>query len=950
LRKQSVLKPLFYIYLLLSFFLPKVNGQVTSYWQQQVNYKIDVTLDDVTHTLDGFIKMDYFNNSPDTLHYIWIHLWPNAYKNDRTAFSDQLLENGRTDFYFSTNEKRGYINQMDFKVNGNVVKTEDHPQHQDIIKIILSHPLLPGSACKIETPFHVKLPQNFSRGGHVGQAYQITQWYPKPAVYDHKGWHAMPYLDQGEFYGEFGNYEVQITLPENYVVAATGNLQEIDEQNWLKKRKAFARDRFKKDKPNTAIEETVPSAHETKTLHFNQKNVHDFAWFTDKTFSVKADTLQLPSGRIIDVYVFFYFENEDIWSNSIQMIKQSVLTKSNWIGEYPYSVVSVVEDEKGNGGMEYPTITFLSSGETKKILDFVINHEVGHNWFYGILASNERVHPWMDEGMNTHYDNRYLLQQYGNTHLDFSRFKSAFLKKRMPDDIEQIRLQSLSAAKKDQPIETTSENFSSENYNAVAYTKTGNWMQHLEKALGKELFDSCMRTYYRNWGFKHPYPEDFKQLMEQTSGKNLDSIFSLLNKKGALPEPVVKKDLRFTSFFSLKETDKHNYIFAAPALGYNFYDKFMLGAIVHNYTLPPSKLQFIIAPLFAPQSKSFNGTGRISYDTYIGNNGAKLQFSVSGGKFNRDTYTDSTGTVNYLHFSKIVPSLKYLFAKKNARSTVTKFFQWKFFQINEQQLLFTRDVIRQVEVITYPIKSRYINQLQYAIENDRVLYPYKGAFMAEQGDGFIRINFNGNYYFNYAKGGGLDLRLFAGKFFYTADKTFLKQFETDIYHLNMTGPKGYEDYTYSNYFFGRNEFDQFSSQQIMIRDGGFKVRTDLLSNKVGKSDDWLGAVNFTSTIPEAINPLKILPVKIPLKLFFDIGTHAEAWKKDAATARFLYDGGLQLSLLKNMVNIYLPLVYSKVYKNYFLSTIPEKRFVKNIALSINLQEIYLKKLLPIAGF
>ena len=235
-------------------------------------------------------------------------------------------------------------------------------------------------------------------------------------------------------------------------------------------------------------------------------------------------------------------------------------------------------------------------------------------------------------------------------------------------------------------------------------------------------------------------------------------------------------------------------------------------------------------------------------------------------------------------------------------------------------------------------------------ENKRKLYPYKGALQVEQGEGFVRTNFTGNYYFNYAKGGGINVRLFAGKFFYTAEKTFLKQFETDPYHLNMTGPNGYEDYTYSNYFVGRNEFENFSTQQIMIRDGGFKVRTDLLSSKAGKTDNWLTAINLTTDIPKIINPLQMLPVKIPLKAFLDIGTYAEAWKKNAATGRFVYDAGLQLSLFKDVVNIYVPLLYSKVYSNYFKSTIPEKRFLKNIVFSIDLQNFQLQKIMPQIAF
>lgn len=946
MKRFLLLIILFYCQLPIAYCQPFYKAQ--GYWQQQVNYKIDVTLNDADNTLDGFVKIDYHNNSPDTLFFIWIHLWPNAFKNDKTAFTDQDLENGSTDFYFSNADKRGYINRLDFKVNGEVAKTTDHPQHQDIIKLLLPKPIAPNSIAKIETPFHVKLPYNFSRGGHVGQAFQITQWYPKPAVYDRKGWHPMPYVDQGEFYAEFGNYEVQITLPDNYVVAATGDLQNVSEADWLKNKKPFIRNlsvaKKIEQKKGAAMSE-IPSSVKTKTLQYKQNNVHDFAWFADKTFTVKTDTLQLPSGKIITANAFYYSENKAAWQNSIAMIKRAILTKSQWLGEYPYQVVSVVDGGNG-GGMEYPTITLLDDGGSEKMLDFVINHEVGHNWFEAILATNERTHPWMDEGMNTYYDNRYALQQYGTANLDIIQTKSKFINNRVPADIQHTLLQTVIGVKKDQPIETVSEKFSAFNYNMVAYIKTGDWMKLLEDELGKTVFDKAMQEYYKRWQFKHPYPEDFKKVVEEVSGKNVDATFSLLNKKGALKKQDSKKDIRFASFFSFKETDKHNYIFASPAIGYNFYDKLMLGALVHNYTLPLTKFQFVVAPLYGTKSKQLNGLGRLSYTFYPGDNGQKFELAVAGATFSGDNYTDSTNTTHAQRFSKIVPSLKYVFANKNPRSSITRFIQWKTFLINEQGLLFTRDTVNQVDVITYPTESRYINQLQFVIENNRALYPYKGALQVEQGEGFARLAFTGNYFFNYAKGGGMDVRLFAGKFFYLGDKTFIKQFETDRYHLNMTGPKGNEDYTYSNYFAGRNEFEKFSSQQIMIRDGGFKVRTDYLSNKIGKTDDWLVALNFTSTIPKIITPFAVLPFKLPIKVFVDIGTYAEAWKTNAATGRFVYDAGLQLSLFKNTVNIYVPLLYSKEYKDYFKSTITEKRFLRNIAFSIDLQNISLKKLVP----
>ncbi|MFZ1533157.1 MAG: hypothetical protein WAT14_03260, partial [Chitinophagaceae bacterium] len=167
----------------------------------------------------------------------------------------------------------------------------------------------------------------------------------------------------------------------------------------------------------------------------------------------------------------------------------------------------------------------------------------------------------------------------------------------------------------------------------------------------------------------------------------------------------------------------------------------------------------------------------------------------------------------------------------------------------------------------------------------------------------------------------------------------------DRYHLNMTGANGYEDYTYSDYFAGRNEFEGFLSQQIMVRDGGFKVRTDLLADKVAKTDDWLIAANFSTTIPDGINPLSLLPVKIPLKFFFDIGTYAESWKQKSTTDRFLFDMGLHIPIMKETVNIYIPLLYSSVYRDYIQSTLAKKeRFWKKISFSIDISNFSFRKI------
>ncbi len=202
-------------------------------WQQHVDTKIYVTLDDKHHVLNAYEEMVYVNNSPDTLHYLYMHLWPNAYKSDRTAYERQNAINRSTAFYYSKPSEKGYIDSLQFTIDGRAVDYYSTENTPDIARIDLLTPLLPGEKMKITTPFRLKIPYIFSRLGHNGQAYYISQWFPKPAVYDRKGWHPIPYLDQGEFYSEYGSYDVTITLPANYVVMATGNCTDDKENQWL---------------------------------------------------------------------------------------------------------------------------------------------------------------------------------------------------------------------------------------------------------------------------------------------------------------------------------------------------------------------------------------------------------------------------------------------------------------------------------------------------------------------------------------------------------------------------------------------------------------------------------------------------------------------------------------------------------------------------------------------
>lgn len=499
------------------------------YFQQQVDVKIEVTLDDEEHMLQGDISMDYYNNSSDDLPIIYMHLWANAYKNRSTAFAKQKRRQGSTKFYFAEEEKLGNFENLDFKVNGETVNWAFDEEHADIAILTLKEPLKSGQKITISTPLNLDIPASFSRLGHVGQSYQMTQWYPKPAVYDNDGWHPMPYLDMGEFYSEFGNYEVKLTLPENYVVGATGEVQEESElaflQEKVKETDSYLKNVTSQEEAGTRnLESFPPSSKTMKTITFLAENVHDFAWFADKRFKVQKSSVTLDSGRKIDTWTMFTKAEEELWKKSIEYVDRSVKFYSELVGEYPYPQASAVQSAlSAGGGMEYPMITVIGLSGDAQSLDAVITHEVGHNWFYGILAFNERDHVWMDEGLNSYYDHRYTKQYYQGSSIDI-----------IPDIMKGAsEMSTLEAGYvfqarryQHQAPATHSNEYMPINYWLGGYEMPAVIFGHLEAYWGAEKFDPIMQAFYEKWKFKHPQPADLRSFLEEKSEEDLSWLFS----------------------------------------------------------------------------------------------------------------------------------------------------------------------------------------------------------------------------------------------------------------------------------------------------------------------------------------------------------------------------------------------------------------------------------------
>ncbi|MEI6574927.1 MAG: M1 family metallopeptidase [Bacteroidota bacterium] len=513
-----------------------------NYFQQEVNYTLWVRLDDQRHMLRATEDLFYTNNSPDTLKEIWFHLWPNGYRDTHTDFARQAREQGSLEFQFSSSEDKGSIDSLDFSVDGKRVMWESYKNSPDMCRLILDHSILPGGKVRISTPFRVKIPSaNFSRLGHTEQSYFISQWYPKPAVYDREGWHPIPYLNQGEFYSEFGSFDVFITVPANYIVASTGNLTDCPAEERCLDSLAAVTAAIKDFKDLDTVK--IPSAPTTKTVHYFQDKTHDFAWFADKHYHYLKGEVTLPnSQRKVKTAVFFTEVEAKLWKDAISYVNNAIYYYSLWVGEYPYDHATALQGVLSAGaGMEYPTITIIGRSGYAEGLEDVIVHEVGHNWFYGILGSDERDHPWLDEGINSYYEDRYMEMKYPrkiqkNSLANFFRGLSG-----MSPQTKYFAWSYQAKLGLDMPITMRAQDYPTYQYGLDVYMQSSMNLNYLEHALGQSRFDTAMQAYYSAWKFKHPQPADFKQVIQKSSHDSLNWFFDdLLNHPGELDYKLSK--------------------------------------------------------------------------------------------------------------------------------------------------------------------------------------------------------------------------------------------------------------------------------------------------------------------------------------------------------------------------------------------------------------------------
>jgi hypothetical protein len=870
-------------------------------WKQSLRYDLHVKFNPVEKSLDALMKLQYTNHSPDTLAFIWFHVWPNAYRNDRTLYSEQLLENGDTRFYFSSREQKGYLNRLDFRVNGNLARMEDHPEYIDVVKLILPKPLLPGDSISISSSFHLRLPFNFNGNGYSAHHFELRNWYPEPAVYDAHGWHPMPFLLQGGAYHEAADYNVEIEAPPVYRIAAG------------------------------AIADTLSQSTASNLYRFSLENANAFAWIADSRFLLKTDSLPTISGCRIIIRYFYIPSKIKSYDKLFAAAKLEIIRLSS-LTSYPHPSISLVQSSVMED-QDFSGLISLGLNPMENNWQHFLRKGLLGQWFQTIILTNQREMPWFSRGFIDYYNSLLITLMPESQKPAFNNY---------------TRLRVAENEKTTQPIAAPSPEFSAQNDSLIAETKAGLWLALLRDSVGSKRFDENMQNYFSKWKFKHPYPEDFRLVMDSGAVKNLQPLFDKLNVNKPLFTRYVNRTFKPAFIFSARNSEQYNYIGIAPVPGYNQYDGLMLGALIHNINLPENKFEFLFTPLYAFGSKRLEGLGRLSYSWHP-DHFSRISIGLSVARFASNKATDSTGLTIFENFTKLVPYIRVDFKPSGPRSSIRKWMDFKTYLITEDN--FGHFAVSSKDSLIHPnsvgSSFRYLNQLSFNLEDGRTLYPYDLRVEFQQSELFYRINLHANYFLNYPGGGGMRVRFFAAKFgVWNENRSTL----VSRYEPKLLGLDGAEDYLYQDYFIGRSASyaientsvpnGGLAAQQIMNRDGGLKLRIDDYDYLQGKSGNWVTALNFNTTLPA-----KLFPFSLPVRIFFDFGTYAEAWETNPPTSRFLYVGGIQLSLLKNLLNIYAPLIYSSDFKTALGTT----NFGRKITFSIDIQHINYKKIIQKAA-
>ena len=523
MKAISVLRHLVFLW----FSTFTITNAAENYWQQFVHYNFKVHLNAEQHYLTGDGVITYKNNSPDTLDRIYLHLYPNAFRNENSTMAQEGKKLGYRRRI--TRENNGYIDILEFRINrkDSAVLAEEAPViayriDDTILESSLPEPLPPGEELQLYIKFFEKIPALVTRGGWRGKQHDLAQWYPKLVVYDEKGWHPDKFHANGEFYGEFATFDVAITLPSDYIIAATGVPVKGDPGwSWVEVDTSLSAKKWK-EKYKEQLKKIINRKNENKerTVKFHAERVHDFAWLASPDFLYERG-----EWNNIPVHVLYRKTAKRYWSKKVVQRGEKVLEwLSTRFGMYPYPQLSITHGLLG-GGMEYPMLVMNSSAS-----EGLISHEVGHIYFYGMLASDELAESWMDEGFTTYQEGWYQQVNYGNWGYrkddipDTNSWKYQFNPRTPTRERTISRLVNYISSGFNEPAGQYAHKFNG-GYGINAYTKGAAIFAMLHKMVGDSLWEKICHTYFDRWAFKHVNEKRFQTVCEDVTGEDLGWFF-----------------------------------------------------------------------------------------------------------------------------------------------------------------------------------------------------------------------------------------------------------------------------------------------------------------------------------------------------------------------------------------------------------------------------------------
>lgn len=461
-------------------FIQAQTNPSATYWQQKINYDMDVSLDHKNHLIKGTQNIEYTNQSPDTLNILYLHLFWNAFQpgsmmdvRSRTI-ADPDGRVGNRIAQLSESEI-GYQKVTSLLINEEVHQLE---VYGTLAKIHLKQPLNPHETIQINTEFEAQVPVQIRRSGRnnkEGIDYTMTQWYPKVAEYDVRGWNATPYVGR-EFHGVWGTFNVNITLDSKFIIAGTGTKKLIKKEGAL------------------------------STWNMNAKLVHDFAWAADPDYT--EESIKLNDQLTVNFVYQRTEENAASWDLLKAKTSEIFTIAQSNFGKYDFPEFSFVQG--GDGGMEYPMCTMmLGNGKPEGLVGLAV-HELMHSWYQGMLATNEALYPWMDEGFTTYAEELIMNVVFNHgyqNHVYSSYYGCSKL-------IESETME---------PLSTPADKFHrNRTYGISSYSRGAVFLMNLNYIMGKGALQRALLRYYKEWSFKHPTPQDFIKCAEEEVDMELD--------------------------------------------------------------------------------------------------------------------------------------------------------------------------------------------------------------------------------------------------------------------------------------------------------------------------------------------------------------------------------------------------------------------------------------------